>query len=170
MTARLTIELVPSSAWGKNLRKILSPRDWDAVRRACYRRAGHRCECCGGVGPTHPVECHEIWDYDEAWGIQWLSGVTALCPTCHQVKHWGRSLAVATDAFAERERLGQHLMRVNGWTEAQVTAHERRVFAWWRLASARPWSLDIHAYLSMAQEAGEFTLHDYQPPAQQEAV
>ncbi|MEJ7872263.1 MAG: hypothetical protein WKF67_08375 [Rubrobacteraceae bacterium] len=34
------------------------------------------------------LECHEEWEYDEATGVQRLSGLVALCTRCHQVKHW----------------------------------------------------------------------------------
>ena len=47
---KLTIELVPSTAWGENLRKILKKEHWDILRKASYKRARYRCECCGGKG------------------------------------------------------------------------------------------------------------------------
>lgn len=36
-----------------------------------------------------PVECHEVWDYDDDRKIQRLERRVALCPACHEVKHAG---------------------------------------------------------------------------------
>ena len=89
--ARLTIELVPRTSWYSNVRSNVSEAEWDRLRRPVYHRAGSRCEICGGRGQKHPVECHEVWLYDDAAGIQRLVDLIALCPSCHGVKHLGRS-------------------------------------------------------------------------------
>ena len=57
----LTVELVPETAWFKNLRFEVSPLHWDEIRTKCYVAAGWKCEVCGGKGPKWPVECHEVW-------------------------------------------------------------------------------------------------------------
>lgn len=62
---KLSVELVPSTSWFKNLRSMLAPEEWDRLRRKTYREADYRCEICDGQGPDHPVECHEIWHYDD---------------------------------------------------------------------------------------------------------
>lgn len=36
----------------------------------------------------HLLECHEVWEYDEASHVQRLAGFMALCSPCHHVKHW----------------------------------------------------------------------------------
>lgn len=101
----LTIESIPLSLWGVNLRDKLGPVTWARVRSDCYARAGHVCEICGDVGPKHPVECHEIWEYDGERRIQKLVGFIALCPACHEVKHYGRACAVGRAAQAQRHFL-----------------------------------------------------------------
>ena len=90
----LTIELVPSTCWFSNVRDHVSKSIWDKLRKATYRQSNYRCEICGDRGSKHPVECHEIWHYDDDKYIQTLTGLTALCPDCHRVKHIG--LAQAT--------------------------------------------------------------------------
>ena len=64
---KLTIELVPQSSWGNNLRSEanLSKGQWDKLRKESYRKANYKCEICGEKGPKWPVECHEIWHYDD---------------------------------------------------------------------------------------------------------
>jgi hypothetical protein len=136
--AKLTVELVPSTSWGANLRSELSREGWDRLRRACYRRAEFRCEICGGRGAAHPVECHERWEYDEGRGIQRLVGLIALCPGCHAVKHLGRTMAEGGyDAAVE------HLMRVNGWGREVTHRYVDYVFALWERRSGMAWRLDI---------------------------
>ncbi len=87
--ARLTIELVPKTSWCHNVRALTDELGWDRIRRQVYRQAGYRCEICGGRGPEHPVECHEVWRYDDRTRVQLLVRMIALCPACHQVKHLG---------------------------------------------------------------------------------
>ena len=136
--AKLSIELVPSTCWFSNLRSHLAPGDWDLVRKAAYMKARHRCEACGGVGPKWPVECHEIWSYDDREKIQRLDGVTALCPPCHQVKHIG--LASVHGRLAETSA---HLARVNGWTRAETERYVRQSFSVWQERSLHSWRLDL---------------------------
>lgn len=63
--ARLTVELVPRTSWYSNVRSNVLPGVWDRLRRPVFGRARSRCEICGGRGPAHPVECHEVWEYDD---------------------------------------------------------------------------------------------------------
>ncbi len=48
MKPKLTIELVPSTSWYKNMRSI-SPKSWDLIRSSIYKRAKYRCEVCGNM-------------------------------------------------------------------------------------------------------------------------
>src|SRR6266542_2374238 len=64
-----------------------------------------------GRGPEHPVECHEVWRYDDRTHVQMLVRMIALCPACHQVKHLGFANVKGKGTQARA-----HLARVNGWT------------------------------------------------------
>jgi hypothetical protein len=137
---RLTIELVPSTCWFTNVRDQVSREDWDRIRSQVYERAGHHCEVCGGRGSKHPVECHEVWEYEEAERVQRLVRMIALCPACHEVKHIGLAGIKGRGEIA-----AAHLAEVNHWT-AQVTArYIDQAFAVWRERSDRTWSLDVSA-------------------------
>ena len=133
--SRLTVELVPSTVWGSNVRSRVRPSVWDRLRRAAYASAGHRCECCQATGR---LEAHEVWAYDDASHVQRLVRLLALCPRCHQVKHYGRTMNTrrGADALAQ-------LCQVNGWTKAQALAHVGEAFAVWRRRSAAPWTVDL---------------------------
>ena len=135
---KLTIELVPKNLWGKNLRSLLSKEEWDILRKGCYRRADYVCEVCGGRGDEWPVECHEIWEYNDSTSIQRLAGLIALCPSCHEVKHFGRSSSVGKGETAHAQ-----LSKVNGWTAAQTEHYLTQAFLEWRERSKSEWRLDI---------------------------
>jgi 5-methylcytosine-specific restriction endonuclease McrA len=144
--ARLEVELVPEPCWWSNVRSVVDPPVWDRLRRQTYRQARYRCEICGGRGPQHPVEAHEVWAYDDLRHVQRLERLIALCPACHEVKHLGLAhvRGVETRALA-------HLARVNGWPPETVTLYTRRAFRVWELRSEHQWTLDLDglgAYLS----------------------
>jgi len=134
----LIIELVPKSSWYSNLRSELPKEDWDRIRRESYRKAEYKCEICGGVGPNHPVECHEIWHYDESENIQRLDGVISLCPDCRQVKHIGLAGIVG-----KKEQAIDHLAKVNGWPRELAEEHVQEAFAEWARRSTKKWTLDL---------------------------
>jgi len=142
---KLSIELVPKSAWGRNLRQLLSTDDWDILRKRQYALAGGVCEICGESGKDQgfreALHCHEVWDYDEGTGIQKLVRLIALCPICHDVKHFGFSTTgkgpeAAARAFAK-------LLKVNGWTKVQAEAHLGEMFNQFVTRSNQEWELDV---------------------------
>ena len=135
---KLTIELVPSTCWYSNLRSELTKSQWDKIRRQSYQAAGYLCEICGGKGKRHPVECHEIWRYDEENLIQKLIGVVSLCPDCHAVKHFGRAQVTGNDARAKK-----HLCKVNGWSNSDADLYIEHVFEQWSNRSANIWDIDL---------------------------
>lgn len=140
---KLTIELVPRTCWFSNVRERVSRQDWDRIRSQAYENAGHRCEVCGGHGSKHPVECHEVWEYDETAGVQRLVRMIALCPACHEVKHIGLAgIKGRGDAACA------HLAAVNGWTAAGASRYVEEAFAVWTARSDRAWSLDVSALAS----------------------
>jgi len=59
----------------------------EAFRRACFERAGYRCEVCGddARGEEH-LDAHHITDRHElpAGGYVEANGIT-LCPSCHEL-------------------------------------------------------------------------------------
>ena len=104
---KLEFELVPDSCWYSNLRSILSPAQWDVVRREAYARANGKCMICGQ--PSKRLEAHEKWSYDEENAVQKLETVIAVCKSCHEVIHIGR-----TSLLGGEERASEHFMKVNG--------------------------------------------------------
>jgi hypothetical protein len=135
---RLTVELVPRTCWFSNLRSELSKDEWDRLRQPVFERAGRRCDVCGQRGTAHPVECHEVWEYDDEEHIQHLAGLVALCPACHEAKHIGHASTVGRAGQARA-----HLTRVNGWSMDMVELYLESVFEQWSRRSQHEWSLDL---------------------------
>ena len=135
---KLTVELIPQTSWGHNVRSEVSKAEWDVIRRKCYEAAGYVCEICGGVGKRHPVECHEIWEFDESTRIQTLVGFVALCPQCHRVKHLGRTFSMGFGTQALK-----HMAHVNGTTIHEAGEYAEAAFNLWQRRSLVPWTVDI---------------------------
>ena len=111
---KLTFELVPEECWYSNLRSVLKPEDWDRVRRDTYKRAKGRCVICG---ESSRLEAHEQWSYDDEKALQKLENVIALCHSCHEIKHIGRTQLIGR----EREAM-EHFKRVNNCSEMDYHA------------------------------------------------
>jgi len=138
MKPKLEIELVPSTSWYSNLRKILDNADWDKIRKQMYRLANYRCEICSGKGESHPVECHEVWEYDNVNYVQSLAFCQAICPLCHEAKHIGLA-----QIKGNGERAKDTLKRVNGWDDEQVEDYIGDKFVEWKERSEHQWKLNI---------------------------
>lgn len=135
---KLTIELVPQTSWANNVRAVLSTKQWRTLSSIVSDRAWNVCEICGGVGPNHPVECHEIWEYNEKTQVRKLAGMIALCPDCHMVKHIGYARTQGKEDQAIK-----HLMKVNKMTKKEVKAYISECFETWMTRSQIDWKLDL---------------------------
>lgn len=139
---KLTIELVPKTSWFDNVRSAVTKSQWDDVRKQVYQQASHKCEICGDVGAKHPVECHEIWNYDDIKLIQKLDGMIALCPNCHMVKHIGLA-----EIQGKLNKAILHLKKVNKISKREAEEYVTASFALWAKRSCHQWKVDL-SYLS----------------------
>lgn len=134
----LTIEMVPKTCWYSNVRSHVSKDEWDRLRRIVFERAGRACEICGSKGRRWPVECHEVWLYDDERHVQKLERLIALCPACHEVKHIGLAGVRGRQAQALA-----HLAKVNGWSREDARLYLEACFEQWSRRSRHEWTLDI---------------------------
>jgi hypothetical protein len=138
----LLVELIPNTAHYSNVRTMLKPSEWDKLRKESYALANHKCEICGDNGKNqrykHPVECHEIWEYDDEKHIQKLIGLISLCPLCHLTKNIGRAMAIGNEKICYIQ-----LIKVNKWSQEQVMKHIRAAFELNKERSKHQWTLDI---------------------------
>lgn len=129
--------MVPQTVWGKNLRALLLKKEWDVIRKAAYAASGNRCRVCGGRGPQWPVEADEAWEYNDETRTQTLKGVIALCPDCHHIRHWGKTMV---DGHEEQAFI--LLMHINRWTRTQAEDAVAFAFDQWERRSRHEWESD----------------------------
>lgn len=135
---KLEIELVPSTCWFSNLRSELSTKDWGTIKHLTFTKANYVCEICSGKGHRHPVECHEIWDYDDLNHIQTLKGTIALCPNCHMVKHMG--LQIHLGRF---DKAFKHFRKINNLSVKDANDYIHNAFKIHHERSKYDWDLDV---------------------------
>lgn len=135
---KLTIELVPRTCWYSNVRSNLSPETWDNLQTVTFKAAEYRCEICDKRGNNHPVECHEVWQYDDHKRIQKLDRLIALCPKCHQVKHIGFAMQTK-----DLKTAIAWLSHVNNISPAQALAYIKHAFQINQIRSQFNWQLDL---------------------------
>jgi hypothetical protein len=112
MKRKLNFELVPDGCWYSNLRSMLSPKDWNMIKKDAKVRSGGECTICGKK--TDKLDAHEVWSYDIEKGIQKLENVISVCKDCHSVIHIGY-----TQLKGNIERAEQHYLKVNNCTYAE---------------------------------------------------
>jgi len=150
---RLSVELVPPLAWGKNVRAVVAADTWEALRwhfgAVLYKprfmsiefptdhfRTELKCAICSAVAKT--LELHEEWDYDDKKLVQRLTGLKAVCKKCHLAKHLGYA-----NATGRTEEALTHLASVNGWTACQAEKYSEQVFATWSRRTGNVYALDV---------------------------
>jgi len=143
MSKKLTIELVPKTAWYTNVRSNVTIEKWDKIRKKSYKNANYKCEICGDTGlnqgKNHPVECHEIWNYNDITKTQKLTGLISLCPNCHKCKHPGLA-----QIKGEIKIVIMHLMKVNNYKKEDAITDLTKAFDVWKERSKYEWNLDIN--------------------------
>ena len=138
----LTVDLIPRSCWGQNLRKVVSPQTWKNLKSefaAKYFLWGEKRNCMICSRPLSlDWDLHEVWNFNEKDKTQKLIELLALCPDCHAVNHIGLA--------AKRGKLDQavaHLKLVNGWSDKQAQEHIRQAIETWERRSKLTYQLDI---------------------------
>jgi hypothetical protein len=143
-TLKLQIELVPAGCWGTSLSKKLARSKWDKIKKEVNENANYTCEICGGIGTRHPVECHEVWIYEEDTLTQRLGHFQSLCPLCHEVKHYGR-----THSKGNEKRAFNRFVEVNKLDVKTAKKIIEVVFKEWGLRSNKQWEIDIDHLLEL---------------------
>lgn len=136
---KLSIELVPSSSWYSNVRSNVSKDNWEKIKKVIFKNADYKCEICGGIGKKHPVECHEIWEYDDKNHIQKLVGCIALCPSCHRVKHYGLSSIQGLEVPTKK-----WFCKINNIDFNEANVEISKAFSTFNERSKHQWTLDLN--------------------------
>lgn len=143
---KLTAELVPETVWWGNLRKLVPTKEWDKIRKATYAAQDNRCAICGAEGR---LNCHEVWEYDDAKQLQRLTGFVAMCTMCHHIKHLGMANILAKQGHLDYELVVQHFMVVNGCDRKTFEDYRTSVFDQWEERSKHEWSVDFGEYAEL---------------------
>jgi 5-methylcytosine-specific restriction endonuclease McrA len=143
---KLTIELVPSTCWFSNVRDHVDKSTWDKLRKNSYKDANYKCQICEGKGEKWPVECHEIWNYDDVNHIQTLKGLISLCPLCHQVKHIGYTSTRGKDIL---DLAINHFQKVNNLTRTESLDYIYNAFEIFKERSNFQWTLNLEFLRNM---------------------
>ena len=101
---RLTFEPIPESSGGINLRTCTSKRTWEGLRQETLKKYNNKCAVCGF---DDTLECHEVWEYNDADEIQTLTELVSLCNLCHSCKHCHFLDTIPIDVYR------YHIQRVN---------------------------------------------------------
>jgi hypothetical protein len=138
---KLTIELVPSSAWNQNLRSVLPDSAWGKIRKEIIEKSGNICAICGSKGK---LNCHEVWEYNDKKHIQKLAGFLALCNLCHAVKHLGfAGLAASKNQGPSFDKLANHFMKINNCSRQDFIKHQKQAYKIWEERSHFEWNFDL---------------------------
>lgn len=141
---KLEIEPIPESTWHISLANLLPKPLWDLVRGDIYRDSNYTCEICGATNTR--MNCHEVWGYDDQKYIQFLKSLQSLCDKCHDIKHWGRTVALVHEGKLPGNylvELTKHFCSVNGCTENEFTIHKVEVGNLWQERSRHNYKVDF---------------------------
>lgn len=137
---RLTIELVPSSAWQNNLRTILKPAMWKSIRSVAIKKKGDKCAICDRKGKLH---AHEVWEYDDENKIQKLKDILPLCYMCHSVKHIGFTGFQQSRIGGDIEKFIKYFMSINKVDRKTYQEHYNEELKKFEDRSKYEWQLDL---------------------------
>ena len=121
MDLKLTIEMLPSRVWRKNVRQALPRGVWNKIRERTFRIHGRKCSICGYEGKA--IEVHESWEYDYDRGILRLTDFIPLCKRCHLVKHFGMAQVLHRKGKLDITTVIAHFMGVNGCSYREFAEH-----------------------------------------------
>ena len=150
MSIKLTIELVPSTAWNQSLYNLLPRKEWTDLKNKVFTKEGHQCYICGSSEGI--LSLHEFWSYDEPTYVQKLVEFHHLCNLCHKIKHIG-FWCHTVDGQAKLEQEGYspddlvtHFCKVNNCSKEDFERYEDESFKVWKKRSQHGWSQDFGEY------------------------
>lgn len=144
MEFKVSVELIPETSIYDNLRSVVKKSVWDKLRKATYAEYHHSCGKCGSE--VKPLDCHEIWEFDDEIKQQKLIGLIAVCRMCHLIIHHGRANTLIQQGILDREALIQHFITVNRCSREEYMEHVNEAFSQWRERSNSKWSVDLGEY------------------------
>lgn len=137
MNNKLSVELIPSSAWQNNLRSLLKPSMWESIRKKVFTKNDFKCAICSR--PSKSLHAHEVWSFDNINKIQKLENIIALCYLCHGVKHFGYTSLKNNNP----EKFIKHFMKINKCDRITFQNHLKEETEKFENRSHFDWQLDL---------------------------
>lgn len=138
---KLEFELIPSSSWYNNLRKIFTKRQWVEISKAVRKNANGRCEICGRK--VNKLHAHETWEFfkdsEQCKNVQKLVKIRAVCPLCHSTIHIGRTACLGNEETALK-----WYAKVNNISLHQTVLDEKKALDIFEARSKLNWDIDIN--------------------------
>jgi len=143
----LEIQSIPECNWGRSLANLLPTEVWDRLRRDVYADANWVCTKCFRTGLE--LHCHEHWIYNDKKYIQILSELWCICEDCHNLIHWGRTVAEALKGSysgSHMEQLRKHFCKVNKCTKTEFEGHKTEALMISIKHNKHKWKIDWGIY------------------------
>lgn len=124
----LEMEPIVGTNWGMSLARLLDKPVWDTLRREVYANARYVCQICGATDTV--MNCHEVWKYKDKKKVQFLADMECICTKCHDIKHWGRTVAVVHQGQLSTkylQELTDHFCKINQCTPMDFELHKSLV-------------------------------------------
>jgi hypothetical protein len=128
--------LIPKPLWGINAHSLIGGSAWQRMRRDTFLRDKHCCVICQQQGP---LECHEVFLYDDATGTAVLTKLESRCAECHSFNHLGRLRKVDPQGF---KRALVCIGRINDIGSEEVILLVKNAFSLHKNRT-RPWQLKV---------------------------
>ncbi len=138
LNLKLPIEVVPESSHYKNLRYMLSKKEWETLRKKILTPLNNKCEICGDSSPNRGLDLHEVWFYDRNTSEQKLVKLEGLCIYCHEVKHY-----FLANMKGNYSRARNRLQKINNFSNKQVDEYEEYIVNNFKENSLYTWSLNV---------------------------
>lgn len=149
---RLTIDLVPRSAWWRSLYRMLPRSKWEKLRQRTLAEQGKRCVVCGAEGEGVVIVCDELWHYDDESHVAQLVALRPICRPCSFVKHIGHAGILASQGKLDLDALVAHFLEVNGCGRGAFEQHREAAFTLWEERSRHDWRVDFGEYAALLPE------------------
>jgi hypothetical protein len=139
---KLEPQLVPRPLWGKSASQLFKKRAiWKRIRGDALQAANGACEVCQHI-PNEiygdPLNCHEVWKYDDRLRTATLNAFKIHCVKCDSAAHIGMAIAYGAGDAAITQ-----LAKVNGIQVEDAKAVVSKAMSVWRVRSKKEWTLRI---------------------------
>lgn len=149
--------LIPKPLWGVNAHNLLEGQCWQNIRRNTFLRSDYCCVICQR---KKPLECHEVFKFDDEKGVAVLLRLEGRCEDCHACNHLGRLKKVNPKGF---KRALAYIGFVNQITPQVVIRIVGEAFDVHK-SRTRPWEMKVDPELLQIYPQLKRLEGHYSPP------